>query len=400
MLLSVAQPAGAGLNVWTSGGPLGPDVTALAVDPSRAGVVYAATAGKGVFKSTDGGETWQTSSVGLGATYVESLAVHPTVPSTLYAVSPNRGFFTSTDSGAHWIAANDGLPSASAHRLAIGPAGLFLSANEGVFKSSEDGEPWMATGLRTDGDDPSGVYPSFHPFIDCLAFEPSTATLFACYFTWIGEAGPGWQLLRSGDDGDTWQGVDLPTTGGPVAVAVGGGGAGPVYVATYETFQVTSRVLSSTDGGETWDCVGGAMPGCKNGCRVRALAVDDAQPATLYAATDNGVYAHTRGGSGWRALDDGLDGRPVDCISVDPSDPSIVYAGTSDGVFTLQQAICGGDCDGNGAVAIDELVTIVAVAMGGQPITACAAADMANDGRMGIGDIVGAVEHALRGCAE
>jgi hypothetical protein len=398
-MLTIAQPASAGLDVWTSGGPLGPAVTALAVDPSQAGVVYAATAGGGVFKSTDGGDTWRTSSVGLGEIYVGSLVVHPTVHSTLYAASPNRGLFMSTDRGANWIAANDGLPSLSTHRLAAGPAGLFASANEGLFERVEGGA-WTATGLRTDGDDPSGADPSFHAFIDCLAVEPSTATLYACYFTWIGEAGPGWQLLRSADGGDTWQGVELPTTGGPIAVAIGSDGAGAVYVATYETFQVSSRVVSSTDGGATWDSVGGAMPGCKSGCRVHALAVDGAQPTTLYASTDNGVYAYQRGGPGWSALDDGLDGRLVDSIAVDPSDPSIVYAGTSDGVFTLrrQQTTCGGDCDGNGAVTISELVTAVEIAMGGQPVDACAAADTANDGRMGVSDIVAAVAHALRGC--
>jgi hypothetical protein len=184
-----------------------------------------------------------------------------------------------------------------------------------------------------------------------------------------------------------------------VAVSIDSGGDGTVYVATYETFQVSSRVLSSSDGGETWDSVGGAMPGCKSGCRVHALAVDGAQPATLYASTDNGVYAYSRHGTGWQALDDGLDGRLVTSIAVNPSDPSLVHAGTSDGVFSIRrQASCSGDCDGNGAVAITELVTIVDIAMGGQAIAACTAADMARDGRMAIGDIVAAVEHALRGC--
>jgi hypothetical protein len=397
-ILTVAYPAGAGLNIWTGGGPLGSPVTGLAVDPSQAGVVYAATAGKGVFKSTDGGDTWRTSGMGLGETYIESIAVHPTVSSTLYAASPNRGFFTSTDSGANWIAANDGLLSSSAHRLAAGPAELFVSTNEGVFKSLQGGA-WTATGLHTDGDDPSGSDPSLHGFIACLALEPSSATLFACYFTWIGEAGPGWQLLRSADGGDTWEPADLPTTGGPVAVAIGSGGAGTVYVATYETFQVSSRVVSSSDGGETWDSVGGAMGGCKSGCRVHALAVDAALPTTLYASTDNGVYAYTRGGAGWLPLDDGLDGRLVSSLAVDPSDPSVVHAGTSDGVFTIRrQTSCSGDCDGNGAVGISELVTIVDIAMGAQPIEACAV-DMPDDGRMGISDIVAAVEHALRGCS-
>src|SRR5262245_58434293 len=60
------QSATAGTDVWTSGGPLGAPVNTVAVNPGSPGTVYAGTAGKGVFKSYDGGETWWSASVGMG----------------------------------------------------------------------------------------------------------------------------------------------------------------------------------------------------------------------------------------------------------------------------------------------------------------------------------------------
>jgi photosystem II stability/assembly factor-like uncharacterized protein len=60
VFLTSAHTAQAGINVWTSHGPPGSVyVTALAIDPTMHGTLYAGTqGGGGVFKSTDGGGTW------------------------------------------------------------------------------------------------------------------------------------------------------------------------------------------------------------------------------------------------------------------------------------------------------------------------------------------------------
>ncbi len=59
---------------------------------------------------------------------------------------------------------------------------------------------------------------------------------------------------------------------------------------------------------------------------------------------------------------------------------------------------CAGDCDGSGAVAIDELITGVRIALGDAPVTACAAFDANADGSVGIEELVRAVTAALSGC--
>ena len=57
---------------------------------------------------------------------------------------------------------------------------------------------------------------------------------------------------------------------------------------------------------------------------------------------------------------------------------------------------CGGDCSGDGAVAISELVTCVNVALGAR--RTCAACDGDGNGVVAINDLIAAVNHALRGC--
>lgn len=60
---------------------------------------------------------------------------------------------------------------------------------------------------------------------------------------------------------------------------------------------------------------------------------------------------------------------------------------------------CTGDCNANGAVAINELVTMVNVAMDASPLAACAAGDANGNGAISVEEIVTAVDFALEGCA-
>ena len=59
---------------------------------------------------------------------------------------------------------------------------------------------------------------------------------------------------------------------------------------------------------------------------------------------------------------------------------------------------CVGDCGGDGAVTITELVTLVKIALGSANVSACAAGDANSDGAVTIGEIIRAVNAALNGC--
>jgi len=59
---------------------------------------------------------------------------------------------------------------------------------------------------------------------------------------------------------------------------------------------------------------------------------------------------------------------------------------------------CAGDCDGNGAVTIEELILAVDAALGPRGAGGCAAADSNNDGQVTIDELIAAVASALNGC--
>ncbi|MEO8605341.1 MAG: choice-of-anchor V domain-containing protein [bacterium] len=59
---------------------------------------------------------------------------------------------------------------------------------------------------------------------------------------------------------------------------------------------------------------------------------------------------------------------------------------------------CGADCNGDGAVAISELITAVSIALGTQPLQACAGLDLDGDGRIAINELIAGVNNALVGC--
>jgi hypothetical protein len=83
--LSLADAAGAGVNVWTTNGPEGGDVRAMAIDPANPATLYAGTYGGGIFKSHNGGESWTAINAGLTNLFINALAVDPFTPARIYA---------------------------------------------------------------------------------------------------------------------------------------------------------------------------------------------------------------------------------------------------------------------------------------------------------------------------
>ena len=59
---------------------------------------------------------------------------------------------------------------------------------------------------------------------------------------------------------------------------------------------------------------------------------------------------------------------------------------------------CGGDCNGDGMVSIDEIITAVNIDLENAPLSRCPSADVNGDGQVAIDDILAAVNHALNGC--
>jgi hypothetical protein len=59
---------------------------------------------------------------------------------------------------------------------------------------------------------------------------------------------------------------------------------------------------------------------------------------------------------------------------------------------------CVGNCNGDGEVTVDELITMVNIALGTANVTACTAGDANSDGEVTVNEIIAGVINALTGC--
>jgi len=146
----------------------------ILVDPRDSNVVYVAAQGplwsaggeRGLYKTTDGGETWERVLEIDEHTGVSEVVCDPRDPDTLYAVAyqrrrhvwtlvnggPGSGLYKSTDGGANWRKINRGLPGSTLGRIGIAispvdPDRLYavVEAAEGkggFFRSDKRGESW------------------------------------------------------------------------------------------------------------------------------------------------------------------------------------------------------------------------------------------------------------------
>lgn len=125
-------------SIWVSNGPEGGSINLLVIDPMTPTTVYAGTFGGGVFKSTDGGDSWSVRNTGLTNTDVSALVIDPMTPTTVYVGTGGDGVFKSTDEGATWKASNTGLTNTWIISLAIDratPTIVYAGTNGGgVFR--------------------------------------------------------------------------------------------------------------------------------------------------------------------------------------------------------------------------------------------------------------------------
>ena len=80
-----------------------------------------------------------------------------------------------------------------------------------------------------------------------------------------------------------------------------------------------------------------------------------------------------------------------------------MYAGTNGGgVFAIEQVppSCVGDCDGTDTVAINDLITLVNIALGTAQPSACPNGGLPIGGEVDVAVIIQAVNNALNGCGD
>jgi photosystem II stability/assembly factor-like uncharacterized protein len=362
LALLAAAPLQAGVNRWTSIGPDGGSVTALAFS-ADGGTAWAGTKKLGVLRSADNGRTWTAAGLGQSG-YVGDLAASPEAPGRVYATT-SSGVFRSDDAGLHWTAINTGLPVVNgrvdAFRVATEPTNpeavwaagskkralyrstnlgarwryagqglrgvvldiaahpkragvVFAATDRGLFRSADSGGHWS----------PWGLY-SF--VVSRVAFDRvQPRHLYAITLEeGIQHTHPG-TVFISDDEGASWKpGSERPGYE-DFELAVDPAHAGTAWLSTAFGF---SSVLKTTDGGQHWQ---GVLK--RDRFAALALAVNPLRPGTVLVGqlepgvskSEEGAVLRTDdGGTSW-SPGTGIAALSVRQVVPDPSEPGALYA--------------------------------------------------------------------------
>lgn len=295
----------------------GQPVHALAQAPSDPRILYAGTL-QGVFRSSDGGATWECiSPPGSHEIHeIESLAVDPGNPDTVYAGTWHLPWKTA-DGGKTWHNIKQGLiVDSDVFAIIVDPerphtvylsacSGIYKSENAGVLFRKIQGIPSEARRTRSLMQDPENRD---------VVYAGTTEGLF--------------KTLNAGKTFKRMTDADVIVN----AVFVDPGDSNRVLLATDR-----GGVLESDDGGTTFTPSNQGISERK----VAAILVDRDHPEVLYAGVVNdkkygGVFRSGDSGAHWEQLGSGLDGRDVFALA--QTKDGRVVAGTGHGIFVLGDA--------------------------------------------------------------
>ena len=334
------------------------------VGTGEANIFRSSMAGAGVYRSLDGGATWEHR--GLAETHtIARIVVHPNDPGTVYVAAsgnewtsnPERGVYRTQDGGESWTQVLSVDDESGAIDLVLDPADpdtVYAStwqrtrqrwndprntpttAGSGIWRSDDGGDSWSAIneGLPE---------PRFRGRIgiDLCASAPETVYAFVDNYE-LGEVGEdevdsynrkrkasikGAEVYRSDDRGASWRRVSESTEYMRRLSATYGWVFGQLRVdpSNPERVYVMGLGLNvSDDGGKTFRRLRG-MHGDHH-----ALWIDPENPRYLVNGNDGGVAISYDGGERWRTFYDNLPLAQFYNVGLDMAEPFRVYGSVQD----------------------------------------------------------------------
>jgi photosystem II stability/assembly factor-like uncharacterized protein len=293
-------------------------VTAFATDKNDPNVIYAAMKNSGVYKTIDGGLSWQPAHHGLVSMQVESLLIDSQNPLILYA-STMGGVFKTEDGGENWSRVGDGTyllmdMQDNSH--------LYARDENSIYETTDQGNTWNTMyALKQDCPDA----------INSWAIHPADGNML-----FIGggeECKPG--TYQSIDSGRSWMltGMEGKTSIDTLIIGLDEQGNFSIYASIYAIYAQHGSLLggeihgvyTSHDGGSSWSKSEGAF-----GCNI--LAFDTDNPGVIYCGGTSPIsLLITKGkGSPWKAIP-GSYSKVYTAIHIDhPKGISRIIAGGTD----------------------------------------------------------------------
>jgi photosystem II stability/assembly factor-like uncharacterized protein len=302
--------------------PLGPSniggrITALDVDPVN-NIIYAGAAAGGIFKSTDGGNSWEPRTDFYPSLSIGALVIDPGDPSIIYCGTGEANM------------SGDSYPGF------------------GMLKSTDYGETWFFSGLEN----------SRH-IAEIEIGNLNSNLIYAAVSGGLYSKGPDRGIYKSTDAGTSWNKVFyLNDSTSAIDVAIDYSDNNIVYAAMFERLRgpsfrkasgQSSGIYKSTDGGTTWNRLTNGLPGPDPKIGRISIAVAPGNSNYVYAlyksaSSPNGstntfynFYKSTDKGLSWTQQPQGIlssefsnFGWYFGVIEVDPSDFNKVYVGDID----------------------------------------------------------------------
>ncbi len=324
-------------------------IAQIRVDPHDPNLVYVAAMGhmagpnaeRGVFRSRDGGKTWQKVLFRSERAGAVDLAMDPVNPLVLYASfwqvlrqpwnfssgGPDSGIWKTTDGGDTWtdLTHNPGLPKGVLGRigLAVSPAShqrvwaLIEARDGGVFLSDNAGKTWR----KMNGD--NSIKQRAWYYSQIFADPKNESTVYAVNT----------RLYRSTDAGTTF-----------TAIPNGHGDDHDMWIAPRNP----NRMIESNDGGAQVSFDGGRSWSTEENQptgQFYRVSVDNDFPFHIYGAQQDNttVEIANRGNDGAVTMRDWHDvgGGESGWVVADPLNSRYVYAGSYDGLLTRYDDLTG-----------------------------------------------------------
>lgn len=318
------QRSGSAL-VWETEGPgnIGGRINTIAVDPSNSNIIYVGNACGGVFKTTNGGATWNPIFDDQPYLAIGDIEIDPSNPNTIYVATgdPNisgfpflgDGIYKSTDAGLTWnhigltdqrIISHVKVHPLNPNLIYAAAMGLpFQKNNErGLYKSTNGGQTWQQVYFPSDS---AGV-------IDLILNPTDTNVVYisswnrlrnnAKSLTW----GPDCIILKSSDAGQTWQPImnGIPNAGilSRISIEISGSNPNLLYASVLDSTYDIQGIYKTTNGGQNWNAV--AMNGLPPdvfmgfGWYFDQLKINPADDNELFVLGVD-LYRSTNGGNTW-----------------------------------------------------------------------------------------------------
>jgi photosystem II stability/assembly factor-like uncharacterized protein len=339
---------------WRYIGPMrGGRTVAVSGVPGNPFLFYIAAVNGGIWRSDDAGRTWDPIFDGEPTGSIGALAVAPSNPKILYAgsgeglqrpdLAVGDGVYKSTDGGETWsnVGLTDGQQIAGiavdprdAQRLFVAVLGHPYGPNDqrGIYRSTDGGTTWQR--VLYENENVGGFAVAIDPHDSNVVYATLWAARQAPWEIGASFETAGSGIFRSTDGGTNWNRLSagLPARIGRCEIAVAPSNSQVVYAyADAERNGNDSGALyRSDDAGARFVKVNAEANIAQRGDDLISLAVDPRDSNTMYL-TNTSTYRSTDGGKTLAAIKGAPGGDDYHSIWINPNDPNLILLGSDQG---------------------------------------------------------------------